>query len=569
MQQNRKGGFPSLAQLKYLPKLLNDSEKRAIAISIGVLVLALAALTVRVWFRMTEPAPKVGGTYIEGLVGSPRFINPLLAPGNDVDRDVSSLLFSGLLKNDAEGKLVPDLAQTITVSEDHKVYTVALREDLVWHDSEPLTTDDIVYTIKTIQDPAFKSPLRSSFATVETQRIDDRRVSFVLKESFPSFLSALTVGIIPEHIWYSIPPAQSHLAEANIKPIGSGAYQFKTLTKDTNGSVRNITIVRNERYHGVKPYIREITFKFYADFASAIEALKNKNVGGLGFLPLEYKGEVAANKAVEIKQLNLSQYTALFFNPEKNGLLKDKTVRKALALAIDRDRIVREALQENGAAIMAPLVPGMSYDGSDKDTGTYNPAEAARLLDESGWKRTETSTVRIKDEVKLAVTLTNLDQRESTLAAAIIKENWNALDIETEVYTVPKNQRKDIIEPRNYQILIFGQLIASLQDLYAFWHSSQNRHPGLNLSVFANKDIDGALQALRSASDLTVQRDLYGKFQKKLNEETFAIFLYNTQYLYPISKKIKGTERLQSIASPSGRFTGIANWYLKTTRQIK
>jgi peptide/nickel transport system substrate-binding protein len=527
-------------------------------------------LIIRIWFQITTPIPAIGGTYTEGLVGTPRFINPLLAPGNHVDRDLSSLVFSGLMRVDTDGALVPDLAKEVRISDDKKIYTFTLRDNLIWHDGEPLTADDIVYTISSIKDPAFKSPLRVSFSGVDVKRIDDKTVSFTLPQPFPSFLEALTVGIIPQHLWYSIPPAQASLAEANIRPVGSGPYIFKMVTKDTAGSIRSMTLTRNTKYHGTVPRITELTFKFYPDFETAFDALKNKNVDGLGSAPLDAKSDLEKNRSVQLKNLIIPQYNALFFNPEKNPVLKDAALRKALALGIDRDRIIREALQDSGNVVDTPLILNAPSSHEGRMHYGYDPNAAGKLLDDAGWKVDETTKLRNKDKAELTIALTSSDQQENATTAAIIKENWEALGIKVDLQIIDKTKiKKERIEPREYQVLLFGQILVSNQDAYAFWHSSQYKNPGNNLSVLGNKDIDAALEQLRNTNDPAVQTELYKKFETKLTNEVFAIFLYNPTYLYPLGKNVRGADDLKHIAMPSDRFNGITHWYVATKRRFK
>lgn len=537
--------------------------------SVAVFFVAVSLLGLRFWLRATTPTPAVGGSYTEGLIGAPRFINPVLAQGSDADRDLTALVFSGLLKNTGDGTLAPDLAESVSVSEDQKVYTVQLRDTLVWHDGEPLTMDDVLYTIKTIQDPAIKSPLRPSFAGVKIQQLDRNIISFTLKDPFPSFLSALTVGIIPEHVWYSIPPAQAQLAEINLKPIGSGVYRFKSITKDSNGGIRSISLTRNDSYYGKVPFLKDLTFKFYGDVPTAVEALKNKNVEGLGFVPLEYQPELASLKTITLLELNLAQYTALFFNPERNEALKDKNIRRALTISIDRDRIIREALGNNAVPIDAPIIPG--FTETNDIVIPYDTAQAMKLLDESGWKLpTATSSTRFKKDTELKIELTTVDQAQNQKALELIKQNWEALGVAANITVIPKEKiKKEIIEPHAYQALLFGQIINSPQDTYAFWHSSQNRHPGNNLSLLANKDIDSSLEQIRNASDTALIPQLYEKFVQKLAEEQFAVFLYSPNYLYPLSKKIQGVGSSFRIAAPSDRFASISSWYIETKRRLK
>lgn len=562
--------IPHVQQLKFFSRLLSVGERTWLIISVVVFVAAGVALSVRWYWQNTVAIPDQGGTYTEGLVGMPRYINPLLAPANDVDRDLSSLIFSGLMRYDAQGNIVPDLADGWDISSDNKVYTVKLRDNTRWHDGEALTADDVVYTFKQAQDANYKSPLRVSISGVTIAQTDERTVTFTLKDPFPGFLSVLTTGIIPKHVWYSVPSANAHLAEANIRPIGSGMFRFKNLNKDSSGVILNMTLERNPRYYGQTPYLDNLTFKFYPDFGTGVEALKNKNIDGLSFLPLEYYDDVAGNKNFNLKSLSLPQYTAIFFNPEQNEVLKNKNIRQALARATDRQRIVAEALNGNGQVINAPIPPGSVGYLADAQSFDYQPEEASKLLEKEGWVKKDGAPYRSKGDKELTVKLTTVDQGENTAAINIIKENWEAIGVKTELTIIPKgNVKQEVIEPRNYELLLFGQIIGRGQDPYAFWHSGQNRHPGNGLSLLVNRDIDTILEQLRQTSDVKQQEGLYEKFQVKLLQEVFAIWLYRPIYIYPVNKKIKGLDEVQSISVPADRFTTINRWYIKTKRGKK
>ena len=551
-----------------MPRMLATREKRLFTVAAIALVLSTLVLGYRFWLHRTTITPARGGEYTEALVGAPHFINPLSAPSNDVDCDITALVFSGLMKSDRDGNLVTDLASSYSMTDDQKQYTFVLRDNLTWHDGEPLTVDDIVYTIKTIQDPTYRSPLRVSFAGVDVKRIDTTTVTFTLKNPLPSFLSVLTVGIMPQHIWYSIPAANAHLAEANIKPVGSGPFQFKSLAKDANGAIRNMTFARNEQYYDQKPYLNQITFKFYSDFDSGVEALKNKNVDGLGYLPLEYAMDVATTNTLTVHELQQPLYTAMFFNPQKNATLKDRTVRAALALGLDRTKIAATAINGKGTVINGPLVNGQALDANAAGY-TYDVDAANKKLDDAGWKRNATTTMRFKDTTPLAIKVTAVDQQDNAKTLTLIKEQWQALGIATTLDLVPRSSvRKDVIDPRNYDLLLFGQIIGYGQDPFALWHSSQTQSPGNNLSLVTNKDVDTLLEKIRSTKDAGERQKLYVQFQQKITDEVFAIFLYNPLYLYPQSRTLKGFG-ITALAQPSDRFRTIASWYTKSHRSFK
>ncbi len=563
-----KKRIPGWQQLKQLSKILAPEEKRRALIAVALIVVATSGLIVQNYLRHTHVVPKVGGSYTEGLIGVPHYINPLLA-SNDVDRDLTAVIFSGLMKMDAKGQLVPDLADGYTISDDKKTYTFQLKDNLKWHDGEPLTAEDVVYTLTVVQDAELKSPLRLNFSGVKVEALNDTAIKIQLTQAYAPFINSLTVGIIPKHIWYSIPASNAPLAEAMTKPIGSGPYKFKSLTKDSkSGSIKFYTLEVNKRYYQRPAFISELNFKFYPDFNSGVEALKNQNVDGLSLLPKDSTLQAAISKQTNILNLIVPQYTAVFINPETNTVLKDLKIRQALAYALDREQLLKDTNNEQSSVINSPILPGMlGYDANVKSYD-FQLDTGKQLLDQAGYKIKDGDTFRFdKDDKALELTLTTVDQPETIAVANLIKKYWEAVGVKTNVEIINRGSiRKDVIEPRNYQLLLFGQVIGPSQDPYPFWHSSQTKNPGLNLSIMANRDIDAALDKARTNGSDQTKIEQYKIFQNKLQEQVFAFFLYNPSYSYPVAKNLKGTEQLTRINTPAERFADITNWYLKTSR---
>ncbi|OGY46974.1 MAG: hypothetical protein A2840_00975 [Candidatus Buchananbacteria bacterium RIFCSPHIGHO2_01_FULL_47_11b] len=560
-----KKNRPTLAQLKLLPKFLSPQEKTAVKILSLAIFLCLILLTGNFYFSHTRLLPDAGGTYTEGLVGTPQYINPILSSYNDVDRDLARLIFNGLLKASNEGLLIPDLAKEFQISPDGKIYTFKLREDVFWHDGQPLTASDVIFTVTSVQDPEWQSQLKSALGNVQVEKIDDYTVRFILKDKNVNFAGSLTFGILPEHLWLTIPPRNAALAELNKKPVGTGPFKFKSLTKDKNGNIRTLTLERNGQYFGDQAYIKELVFKFYGDLETATDALANNYIEGLSFLPKEFQDKVAQNKNLKFYSLSLPQYTAIFFNTKRSEALKSKEVRQALAFAIDRPTILKESLNEKGVLINGPILPG--YLGFHPDIKKYNydPEAAKKILGDAGWKAGEGGILK-KGEETLQLTLTTLERADYVKAAEIIKANWEAIGASVALEIISKERIKsDIIEPRQYQAFLYGQITGN--DPYGFWHSSGIENPGVNLAVWANRDVDKILEESRSLENLEALNKNYQRFQDILAEQIPAIFLYDPIHTYPVHEKIKGFTT-RRIAVPADRFTRITDWYIKTRREF-
>ena len=556
--------LPTWKQFKHLPQTLNKLEKLAVKILILAAVITGGFLFYNGYYKNLVSIPANGGDLTEGLVGSPLYLNPLLAY-SDVDKDISRLIFSGLMKYNDKLEPVADLADRYEISEDQKVYTFYLKQNVKWHDNKPLTASDVVFSIVSIQNPDYKSPYYRSFNGIIIDKIDDYTVKFTLQQPYAAFLNLLTIGIIPQHIWYDTNAATAKLAVYNQRPVGSGPYKFKNLVKENRGLIKSYALEKNKDYYGKIPYINNIYFKFYADYENAVNGLINKEVNSLSFLPKEYLKK-AGKHDLNLNNIELAQYTALFFNSKNNEFLKEKKVREALAYAIDKNKIIEDIMRNYGQAIDSPILKNFVGYNPDVKKYEYNPKKALEILTGDGW--TIDKELLKKKDNDLKITLTTVDQVENVKVANLIKDFWASIGVNVELQLVSKEKiESEIIIPRNYQILLYGEILGYDPDLFPFWHSSQREAPGLNLANYANRKVDQLLEEARQTNDNKIREAKYQEFQNLLIEDLPAIFLFSPSYIYPVNKKIKGISA-EKIALPGDRFINIENWYIKTKKQF-
>lgn len=569
-----------IKKVKFIAKVLTGKEKLAVIFLSSIALMALIYLAIAWVGAHSVIIAQDGGDYIEGIVGSPGLINPLFSSNNETDQDITWLIFNGLLKNE-DGKLVNDLAERYTVSDDGLSYTFSIRKDVVFHDGAPLTADDIVFTVEAIQNPQTASTLYKSLSGFKAEKKDDYTVIFKLNKPFAPFLSLISFGILPKHILESIPPQSVRLADFNIKtPIGTGPFKIKSFKKDNRGIIKSYTLSRNNQYYTHPPRLSTITLKFFADTDAALDALRNKNIDGISYLPTKYQTD-ALKKKVDIRSLSLPQYTAIFFNQQKNPYLANASVRKAITLAINREKLV-EKMGGQAKIIYGPILDGFVGYHPDIKKYDFNAAEAEKLLVSAGWKKisrdeyngtrpenqTDQNFFWQKDDDILTIKLTTSDNPETGLAATIIKKQWETFGIRVEVELAAKDELLGkIIEPRNYETLLIGQIVGSDPDPYAFWHSSQILAPGANLALYKNEKVDALLEEARKTANLDEREKKYIEFQNLLKEDAPAIFLYSPTYPYAITPRMQGITTTR-ITIPADRFDGIENWYLKTKRVI-
>jgi len=566
----RQRTLPTRAQLRYSTSLLSSRERLGVAISTLLLIASLVFMGLHHYYATTHLIPAHGGQYTEGLVGHPQYVNPILAQTNDVDLDLSRLLFSGLFRRTKDQKLEPDLVTNYSISDDQLTYTFTLRQDAKWHDGEPLTVDDVIFTIQAIQDPNYQSPLEPSLRGATVNKVDEHTFTLVLQEPFAPFLSSLTFGILPQHIWYDVDKVSAQnitLSEYNIRPIGSGPFIFDSLVKGSAGDIKSYAVVPFAGYYGDKPYLDKMTFNFYEDLDTATVALQKKQVDGLGFITPEQKAQLQAkNNTVNYYRLQLPQYTGIFFNENHSDVLSYKAVRQALVWGVDRTAIITQALHGEGEPIFTPILPGYLGYNAEVEKYGFDLEKGKQILEDAGWKIPENEQYRKNGDQILEFSIATVNQPEFLTTLNILQDAWTKMGIKVNVNLYEAADIQDqIIKPRNYEALLFGEIVGSDPDPYAFWHSSQMKHPGLALSVFYQKNIDDLLETARKTSDEEQRRLKYFNFQNILAADLPAVFLYNPYYTYAMNNAIQGVGS-QYISLPADRFADVTHWYVKTSR---
>ena len=661
-------GFPTKNQRRQFFKVLTKKEKVSFLTLLFLFFSSFLFILINFYFKNTEIRPRQGGTYIEGVVGSPRFINPIYAETSDVDRDLVQLIFSGLMKYDGEGKIIPDLAKEYKILEDGKVYEFYLKENLFWSDGQKLTASDIVFTIETIQNPDFKSPLRVNWLGVELEKISEKALRFKLKNPSAVFLENCTVKIIPEKLWKGVSPQNFPLTGQNLKPIGSGPFQLKSLNLNKTGEIISLDLVRNSKYSGVFPNLSQITFRFYKSEGALIEGYQKGEIQGLSLTSL--KNLEWQKKDFNLYLLSLPRYFAVFFNqnPPAGGsnVLSEKGVRQALNYGINKEEILKEILDDRGKVVESPILPEIYGFKTPTKIYEFNPEMAKEILKNAGFvaaengklvkiikkepafqfksnlklgaqgqevkelqkclakdpevypegeitglfgKLTAAAVIRFQEKYKkeildpqglekgtgdvlratrtklneicfenpeekifLKFSLTTVDQPMLIEMASFLKSQWESLGAEVELRTFDTSTselelkfEREVIKPRDYEMLLFGEVLGAIPDPFPFWHSSQKKDPGLNLAGFENKECDKLLEEARKSLDEAERKEKLENFQELLIEDAPVIFLYNPDYLYLVSKEIKGINA-KIITSPSKRFVGIEDWYIRTKR---
>lgn len=563
---------------------MRPSEKLAAIITIIVLLISGISLYYSAKSTYGSIVPIKGGELHEGTVGYARFINPLLA-FTDTDKDLVSLIYSGLLKPTPEGGLEVDLAESWAVSEDGLIYTIKLKPDAVFHDGHPVTADDIEFTIQRAADPAVKSVKAANWTGVTVEKVNSAEIRFILKKPYAPFLENLTLGILPKHIWEGVTPEAFDVSTFNKEPIGSGPYKVKSTTQDGTGLYTHYELEPFAEYALGEPYIQKVTFDFYGNEEAATEALLDGDIDALGGLSPDLAAHISdeAGDDIALLKSNLPRIFGLFFNQNSQQIFLNKEVRLALNQSIDRKAMVDSILKGYGSPAYSPIPQTNSHIVSSTPNSTTTAsttstsiaaqydadiAGAIATLEKAGWKKGTDGIYekKVGDAMqRLSFSITTSNSPELKAAAEFLKTSWAAIGAEVRIDIFESSDlAQKVIRPRKYEALLFGQVVGRDIDLYPFWHSSQRNDPGLNIAMYANIKTDKALEAARSSSDTAKQLSARKEFETEILNDVPAIFLFTPNYIYAQNPHMQNT-KIDNITEPSERFIYIHKWYLKTS----
>ena len=561
--------LPRTELLEHTLKNFSPVEKLISTVFVITLIIGAASLLYKVNAMFLIEIPTPGGELREGIIGSPRFINPLLSL-SDADRDLATLIYSGLLKATPEGKLVPDIADRYEISKDGLSYTFYIRENARFHDGVKVTSDDVLFTLQKAQDPALKSPKRASWEGVTVEKIGEREIRFTLRQPYSPFVENATIGILPKHLWKEADAEQFQFSPINIEAVGSGPYKIEKIKRNNLGIPFYIELSSFNDYALGRPYIESIVLRFYQNEKDLLDGLSREEIESVNTITPKTAMSLETT-GYRIEHAPLPRVFAVFLNQNNATFLAEKAVRRALNLATDKDAIVSSVLYGYGVPIQEPIPPTFLRMLAGAATSSEaRLAEANALLDKGKWIRnTETGIrerVKGKEIQKLSFSLITSDTEELLQSAKLLKEMWRKIGVEARMQIFGSGDlNQNVIRPRKFEALLFGEIIGRDLDLFAFWHSSQRNDPGLNVAMYTNSKVDKLLEEARSTTDIEKRISAYTRAIETISDDEAAIFLYSPEFIYVLPKKIKGFT-LSRTTTPSERFLDVSNWYINTEK---
>jgi peptide/nickel transport system substrate-binding protein len=547
-----------------------------IAILSLLLVAGLLAGQGRTGTIIVEPTQ--GGIYTEAMAGSPHWLNPLLDLGgtNPVERDLDRLIFSGLTRFDSMGRPAPELAHW-TVSADQLTYQFILKPNLKWQDGEPLTTDDVAFTLGLLQDPAFPGPadVGKLWQSVHVTVVSPQIIELALPEPFAPFLDYTTVGLLPKHLLPGVTAATLSQQAFNQKPVGSGPFAFGHWLRSEGTSRGGVVLNSFAGYYGPAPKLNQIQFTFYPDAAAAFAAYQQGKALGLSRIEEPQLAEALRRPELGIYTSQLPEYSLIFLNLRGNDLpfFQDKRVRLAMLQALNRQAMVTDLLQGQAIVANSPVLPGSWAFNPNLPVRDYAPDAAANALTNAGWVLPEgavagtPSYVRQKDTVPFQFTLIAANDTTHLAVAHSAQATWAAVGISVTVTAVdPASLQSQYLVPHAFQAVLADLNLSGTPDPdpYPLWHETQVES-GQNYGGFADRLTSEYLEQARITLDLETRARRYQAFQSRFADEVPALLLYYPVYNYGVDTKVMGVQ-IGLLTEPSDRFNNIADWYIATKK---
>lgn len=470
------------------------------------------------------------------LAGEPDTLNPILAT-DAYAGEVGGYLYDSLITVDLDTlEFKPKVAESWTFSADMRSFVFKLRKDVKWHDGAPLTAEDVVFSYNLVMDPKTKAPaLKSVYGDIEkVRKIDDHTVEFKLsKSNFRSLQLCGAFPIVPKHILEK--EGDLEHSEFSRAPVGNGPYVFKAW--DTN---RRILLERNENYWDKKPEIRTVEFKFFSGEV-ALQILKKGLIDLYQMTNLQWVRQTGSAKFNnEFYKISYAGRSYSFIGWKMDSpIFKDKTVRRAMALLLDRKKMKDKLLFGLASEVAGPFFPLSPQYNPKLVPLPYDPGEAKKLLAQAGWADTDKDGILDKEGLKFKFTfLLSSGSRFAENLATIMKEDYKKVGIVMDIDRLEWAAFLERLDKQDFDAVTLAWMMPNESDPHQVWHSSQADIRGSsNFIGYRNPKVDKLIEKARVEFNAKKRNALYYKFQEIIYDEQPYLFLYSSPSLLAVSKR--------------------------------
>lgn len=503
-------------------------------------------------------APAYGDTFIEGSIGEPSTLLPVLA-SDSASSDINGLVYDGLLRYDKNLRLEGVMAESWEISPDNLTITFHLRKGVKWHDGAPFTSADVLFTYRLYIDPKVPTSYAEDFKQVaRAEAPDDYTFRVTYPKPYAPALESWGTPIHPRHLLEGQDVTKSPLARA---PVGTGPYRFVEWKPG-----EKLVLEANPDYFDGKPYIRRVVYRIIPDSSTQFLELQSGGLDYMGLTPIQYatQTDTPAFRRSFNKYRYLSfGYSYLGYNLRK-PLFQDVRVRQAIAHAIDKQELIDGVLLGLGRAATGPYKPDTWVYNPGVKVYPHDPAAARRLLEEAGWSDGDGDGVREKNGQKLAFTIvTNQGNDLRAKTAEILQRRLKEVGVDVQIRVIEwATFLKEFIFPGNFDVTILGWTGGPEPDQYNIWHSSKTGPRDLNFIHYRNAEVDDLLERGRRTFDQAERKRIYDRFQEILAEEQPYTFLYVPEALPAVARRFHGIE-----PAPAGITHNFIRWYVPEGEQ--
>lgn len=556
----------------FIARIRNVHEVRLWVIEWVLLVSAvfLFALVQIMWYGDSYHVESFanGGDYTEAVLGEVNSMNPLYA-ANSAERTLGRLLFANLVSPDASGHNKGELAKTVKMDESGKVWTVTLRDHLLWSDGEPITIDDVIYTIGLIRDTSAKTTISADFSHVAVKKLDDKTIEFTLPSTYVDFMDTLEFPVVPKHILGDISPALVYESDFSTNPVGSGPFVLKTmqLNSATSLNTRTIYLSRNDNYFLSDTRLDLFTVKTYKKREDIAEALNAKEVTATAE---DLSDVLKTTKDISRRESLLNGGVFAFFNVESDSV-KNASLRQAIRRGINMDTI-REGLGEMKALDYPILARQESLEYPE--VPSYDIGAAKELLSKAGYSYNDSGKIQDKNGEEVLIRAAVQKRGMLTQVAERFVEEIRQLGIKVELSVFDEEQTSadffsTVVRPRDYDLLFYEIDLGVSADPFVYYSSTQASAGGWNFSNYSNGLVDDALLSAHTTTNMAIRKTKYEYFLKTWLSDTPAIGIYQSSLNYYYNYDVNIFSENMVLTDAYDRFGDVRFWAAdKTTVNV-